>query len=208
MTQKATSDLSGVASLYEDSLEKHGTAPKGVGWRDEDSHNLRFEKLVSVIAGDDAVSINDLGCGYGSLHGYLRSIGRTVSHYRGYDISEKMLAEARDALPNDPSIELLPGALLAAEADYSFASGIFNVRLETTEEDWREHVLATLANMNAFSTRGFAFNLLSTYVEYREDHLFYGDPLYFFDHCKKNFSRFVSLLHDYPLYEWTVIVRK
>ena len=208
MTQKPTSDLSGVASLYEDSLDKHGTAPMGVGWRDADSHNLRFEKLASVIAGDDTITVNDLGCGYGSLHGYLRATGRTVGHYRGYDISEKMLAKARDALQDVSDVELLPGALLAAEADYSFASGIFNVRLETAEEEWRAHVLETLANMNAFSTRGFAFNLLSTYVDYREDHLFYGDPLFFFDHCKRTFSRFVTLLHDYPLYEWTIVVRK
>lgn len=207
MTQKATSDLSGVANLYEDSLDKHGTAPMGVGWRDAESHTLRFEKLASVIAGNDPVSVNDLGCGYGSLHGYLRDTGRTVSHYRGYDISEKMLAEARDALPDDPSVELQAGALLTAGADYGFASGIFNVKLEAAEDAWREHILATLANLNAFSTRGFAFNLLSTYVDYREDHLFYGDPLFFFDHCKRNFSRSVSLLHDYPLYEWTIAVR-
>ena len=208
MNDRISSELSGVARLYEDSLEKHGTAPMGVGWRDTETHDLRFDKLASVIGGEPAITVNDLGCGYGSLHGYLTGTGRTIDRYRGYDISEKMLAEARQALPNDSSVELKAAPLLDAEADYSFASGIFNVRLDRSEEDWREHILATLSNMDAYSARGFAFNLLSTYVDYREDHLYYGDPLYFFDYCKRQFSRYVTLLHDYPLYEWTITVRK
>ena len=38
--------------------------------------------------------------------------------------------------------------------------------------------------------------------------LFYGDPLLFFDFCKRNFSRNVALLHDYGLYDFTILVRK
>ena len=38
--------------------------------------------------------------------------------------------------------------------------------------------------------------------------LFYADPLHLFDRCKRTYSRFVTLLHDYPLYEFTIIVRR
>jgi hypothetical protein len=38
--------------------------------------------------------------------------------------------------------------------------------------------------------------------------LYYGDPCLFFDHCKRTYSKQVALLHDYGLYEFTVIVRK
>lgn len=199
--------LPDVARYYEDSLEKHGTAPMGVGWRTEESRVLRFDKLVSVIEMGGLVTVNDLGCGYGSLYDHLTKAGTAIRGYRGYDISEKMLSEARRALPQADSIELIHGAALDKIADYSFASGIFNVRLEQGDEAWREHVLVTIANMAECSSRGFAFNLLSTYVDYREDHLYYGDPLFFFDHCKRTFSRYVTLLHDYPLYEWTITVR-
>jgi hypothetical protein len=37
--------------------------------------------------------------------------------------------------------------------------------------------------------------------------LYYGDPAFFFDHCKRSFSRNVALLHDYGLYEFTILVR-
>jgi hypothetical protein len=40
------------------------------------------------------------------------------------------------------------------------------------------------------------------------DDLYYADPLFFFDYCKTRFSRFVTLIHDYPLYEFTILVRK
>jgi hypothetical protein len=41
----------------------------------------------------------------------------------------------------------------------------------------------------------------------RED-LYYADPARLFDHCKTRFARNVTLLHDYGLYEFTMLVRK
>ena len=38
--------------------------------------------------------------------------------------------------------------------------------------------------------------------------LYYADPGLFFDDCKRRFSRNVAILHDYDLYDFTVIVRK
>ena len=39
-------------------------------------------------------------------------------------------------------------------------------------------------------------------------HLYYADPCRLFDHCKRRYSRHVALLHDYGLYEFTILVRK
>jgi hypothetical protein len=44
--------------------------------------------------------------------------------------------------------------------------------------------------------------------EYMKEYLYYADPLYLFDYCKKHFSKNVALLHDYNLYEFSIIVRK
>jgi hypothetical protein len=58
------------------------------------------------------------------------------------------------------------------------------------------------------SRRGFAFNALTSYSDRdkQRDDLYYADPLHWFDHCKKHYSRYVSLLHDYPLFEFTILV--
>jgi len=205
MSQNARTDLTAIARLYEESLCQHGTASKGVGWRDEASHRLRFEKLALVIEGTHRSSINDLGCGYGAFLDYLSNAGVAITLFRGYDISAEMLDRARKLHSH---AEFHQGSLLDQVADYSFACGIFNVRLGETEQAWLTYIEQTLDNLNSYSKRGFAFNLLSTYVDFREPHLFYGDPLYFFDRCKKMYSRKVALHHDYPLYEWTITVRK
>lgn len=208
MNDKKKVNLSPIANLYAGSLKKYGAQSVGVGWPDPGSHKLRFDKLVSVVdQHSTGISINDLGCGYGALYEYLIDSGVSVSHYRGYDISKEMLLEAEKRLPHEYT-ELLDSPELNKSADYSFASGIFNVRFEENEKKWLEYIKRTLANINNFSSKGFAFNLLSTYVDYRKEHLFYGDPLFFFDYCKKEFSPYVSLLHDYPLFEWTITVRK
>ena len=89
-----------------------------------------------------------------------------------------------------------------------FISGIFNVKFDSNDDMWEEFIKNTLVNVNENSIKGFAFNSLTSYVDYKESHLYYADPMYFFDFCKKNFSKKVSLLHDYDLWEWTIIVKK
>ena len=56
---------------------------------------------------------------------------------------------------------------------------------------------------------GFGFNVLTLYsdADKRRADLYYADPLELFTHCRLTFSRFVTLLHDYPLYEFTLLVR-
>ena len=60
------------------------------------------------------------------------------------------------------------------------------------------------------AARGFSFNCLTKYSDdtKMKDYLFYADPCQLFDYCKRNFSKQVALLHDYGLYEFTIIVRK
>ena len=95
-------------------------------------------------------------------------------------------------------------------ADYAVASGIFNVAPDQERAAWEQHIVDTLDAMHVATKRGFAFNCLTTYsdAEYCRPHLYYGDPCFFFDHCKRRYSRQVALLHDYGLYEFTIIVRK
>ena len=67
----------------------------------------------------------------------------------------------------------------------------------------------TIDRLAALATKGFAFNALTSYsdADRRRDDLHYADPLHWFDYCKRSHSRFVTLLHDYPLYEFTLLVR-
>jgi hypothetical protein len=129
--------------------------------------------------------------------------------YFGFDISEAMIDHARDLLQTLPNCTVFSRREQLPIADYTVASGIFNVKLETVIEEWKDYVLETLHEVAAHSRLGFAFNMLTAYSDpdrMRPD-LYYGDPLYYFDYCRRSFSRHVALLHDYRLYEFTVLVR-
>ena len=98
----------------------------------------------------------------------------------------------------------------AETADYGIASGIFNVRLRRNDAEWRDYLEDTLDGLDLTSRRGFAFNCLTSYsdADKMRDYLYYADPCTLFDLCKRRYSRYVALLHDYGLYEFTILVRK
>jgi len=201
--------LDKISKLYTDSLNEHGVQARGVGWGTNEKHRLRFDKLLEVIKADSkAISINDLGCGYGELLNVLKEYGYTINNYYGHEISEEMLQAAESVIGVDDSVHLSSEPMLNHIADYSFASGIFNVRFDAPEDEWQKYVLGVLNNMNDHSNIGFSFNILSTFVDWKEDHLYYADPTYYLKYCLEKFSKKVILYHDTQLYEWTMIVYK
>jgi len=198
-----------VRQYYEDKLGAFGATPRGVDWNSRESQELRFEQLLKVCRSTEGFSINDFGCGYGALAEYMIRRGYLCDYF-GYDVSEKMIETAKRKAPHsERTCCFVSDAALFSPADYTVASGVFNVRLDFSDSEWEEYVLATLSKLADLSKEGFAFNMLTQYSDrhlMRPD-LYYANSSFFFDFCKRNFSRFVSLLHDYPLYEFTILVR-
>jgi hypothetical protein len=127
--------------------------------------------------------------------------------FNGFDLSEKMIATSSSLYPNarwtSNEDKLQP-------VDYIIASGIFSVKMNFTDAEWYDYILKTLHNIDRLAVRGFSFNALTSYSdpEYMKSNLFYLDPRVIFDYCKRHLSKQVAILHDYPLYEFSVIVRK
>jgi hypothetical protein len=199
-----------ISKLYSDNLAAYGDQSKAVGWNTPESQELRFQKLTSLIdCQSKPITINDYGCGYGAHLDYLINKGFNVVGYNGYDLSKEMLNEAKQRLSwFQDELNLIQSADITTQADYTFVSGTFNVCFESSDDEWAEFIRCKLFQISKHSRLGFSFNLLSTYVDWQESHLFYGNPCYWFDYCKKNYSNQVSLLHDYPLYEWTLVLKK
>lgn len=157
---------------------------------------------------DGQFSLIDFGCGYGALIAYLKRHGFDV-RYTGFDLSKSMLEHAAREHGDPPGFSFVTSPDELEPADYTVASGIFNVKLDVSDSEWKEYVLRELEMLARLSRRGFAFNMLTSYSDadkMRPD-LYYGDPRFFFDHCKRRYARNVALLHDYGLYEFTMIVR-
>lgn len=201
--------LQEVARYYAQKLDEHGATARGVDWNGEDGQVLRFMQLDRIIEGTEPFTIYDLGCGYGALYDFLRERHKDFS-YLGIDVSPEMVAAASSRFAGESNARFVEGAAASLEADYGVASGVFNVRQGRSELEWRNYLEATLDAMHATSRRAFAFNCLTSYSDEdrKRDYLYYADPCKLFDFCKRRYSRNVALLHDYELYEFTIIVKK
>jgi len=201
--------LETVGRYYSEKLGLFGATARGVDWNSEESQLLRFEQLLRLVTSDDAVSLLDYGCGYGALLDYLRAGAKRIS-YVGYDVSTAMVDSARMRHHDVPDCAFTSDQSEIRPVDYAVASGIFNVKLQYAEDRWRDYVEHTLESLNSACQRGFAFNMLSTLSDpaRRRSDLYYSDPVEMFDFCKRRFSPRLALLHDYPLFEFTMIVRK
>lgn len=194
---------------YERKLRAYGATPAGVDWNSRSSQELRFSQLAVLWDGDPGASIADYGCGYGALASYLRADGHH-GPYVGFDVSEAMIDAARRAAGLLPACRFTSLVSDVGRTDYAVASGVLNVKQDTTDDMWRRLFEETLADLASIGSRGFAFNALTSYSDPDKQRLdlYYADPLYWFDYCRRTYSRFVTLLHDYPLWEFTLIVRR
>ena len=204
-----TSTRERVADYYSEKVRQHGETAQGVDWNSTESQKTRFDQLLGIVpSGASEYSVLDYGCGYGAIIDVLTERGQPF-RYVGYDVSEEMIVRARRLHPGD-QCEFTTDEEELGPSDYVVASGVLNVRLEASKAEWKEYVLETLDDLHRLSLKGFAFNALTSYSDsdHMRDDLFYADPSWLFDHCKRRYSGQVALLHDYGLYEFTILVRK
>ena len=197
-----------VKSYFGKRIEQHGASPRGADWNGTESQNTRFDQLLKIVE-TASFSILDYGCGYGALADYVDQKGFHADYY-GFDILESAIAIARQSQKDKPDRTFFTEEAKLPVCDYVVASGVFNVRGEQSFETWTEYVINSFHRFNDLSRRGFASNFLTKYSDadrMRVD-LYYADPLYLFDYCKRHFSKNVALLHDYRIYDFTILVRK
>jgi len=198
-----------VSTYYSNKHKEHGNTHLGVDWNSIESQEHRFLQLSNILPQHNEFNILDYGCGYGALWPYLKKKSFKLSKFIGFDISEEMIQSAKALYRNDKETDWVTN-VNNIKVDYIIASGIFNVKLRSDDNEWLQYIKDTLNEFDRIAQKGFSFNILTSYSdnEYKKDYLYYADPLFFFDYCKKNFSRNIALLHDYDLYEFTILVRK
>ena len=201
--------LNSVNEYYTNKIKTFGRSPEGVDWNGIESQEIRFEQLSKVFEKEkkNKFSLLDFGCGFGSYLTYLEKLNVDLD-FTGYDISDEMIKNANLQFNGKGKwIQEIPENF---RTDYVVASGLFNVKLDQHTKDWERYIVETLNAMNTIAFKGFSFNILTSYSdkEYMKDYLYYASPEFFFNHCKVNYSKEVSLLHDYGLYEFTILVKK
>jgi len=210
--RRAPKLLAPVARIYGRRLDQCGATAKGVFWKGEVWQRRRFERLMEII--DDAdmasggVSINDFGCGYGAFFEYLAEYPvLRGSTYYGYDISQEMIAACRDRI-NDPRASFHRKMWASKHADYSFASGTYNLNGDADADQWQEYVEASLRQLWHRTGKALAFNMLRDDEEECYDGLYYADPEKVLRFCRKHLSEDVEMFDERPMPDVTFFVRR
>lgn len=153
-----------VGAAYQGAVTRHGPTPSGVGWSSRQGQELRLRvllRLLDDLPPDEAVTVADIGCGYGALWPLLAERpAPPIAAYAGYDIVPRMIRLARAAHGRDPRVRFLPGCLPEAPVDYAFVSGTFNFRSAVPVAEWEALVAGWLTEIAGLCRRGLAFNLL------------------------------------------------
>jgi SAM-dependent methyltransferase len=204
-------NLNEIRDFFDQKIRTYGTTPKGVDWGTEQAQSIRFKQVLRVLDyAPPGVILADIGCGYGQLLEYLPP--ELEIKYRGYDLSPTMVEQARLQHNHRSHCEFRQNISYddVESCDYLVASGIFNMKLDADPFDWMKYITNSLDHFHRLARRGFAFNMLTAYSdpEHMRSDLFYADPCKLFDHCKKSYSKNVALLHDYGIYDFTIVVRK
>jgi len=200
----------GIARYYSGKIERHGPTPLGVDWPCAPTQQLRFVQLLRICDFSVPLSLNDLGCGYGAL---LTLIGQrhpgAQLDYLGIDLSEAMVAQARRLWRRRRGAAFLAGDRAGRTADYSVASGIFNVRIDQPLPLWEEFVATTLRELAATSAKAFAVNFLAPLPEGMEGkpELYRPAAAPWADFCRREFGAQVSVLDAYGMREFTLLAR-
>ena len=208
-----TSPLDAVSAYYSGTLQRFGAMPLGVDWPNRLNQELRLVQLLKVCDLSAPRSLNDVGCGYGALRTLLsRRHRRAQIDLLGTDVSPAMVAAARRRWRHraDCVFEVAEGAVRLA--DYSLASGIFNVKLACPLPEWEALVAGTLVNLKRHSRLGYAVNFIAPPApapgQASPPELYRPAAERWLDHiADTQAGAEVTLLRGYGLPEYTLLVR-
>lgn len=198
------------AQHYAEYIERHGPNWKGVDYSNAERVQLVFGQLTRIWDDGAPASVLDYGCGYGALLGYLEEKNFPLTSYVGFDVTAPMVEQARAVYGDREVARFVNDDADLEPADYVICAGVFNSKLDADVDEWHRHVVSCIERIWPLARKGLAFNMLTSYSEpekMRSD-LFYPDPTWFFDFCKRNLSRQVALMHDYGAWEFTMHVRR
>lgn len=207
ITNPVTKEL---LKYYRDTLQRHGTNPRGVGWPNELETNIRYDRMLRVmdeLYGVNHPSLLDVGCGYGGLIDYIQKKKLQVN-YTGLDALGDMIEEAAQLHPNE---NFYQGDLLdmydrIGTFDYVVCNGILTLKNDNDLDTMMQFTKTLIRQMFHCCRIGIAFNIVSTYVEWYGSKNFYRNPLEILAFCLSELSHHVKLDHSYRIQDYTVYV--
>lgn len=193
--EKMNKEIEKLSQHYDILAQQYGYSPSAVQQSSLETQEQRLSILLEVTDDIKHKKILDFGCGTGHLLSLLKAKG-FQGEYVGYDISDSLLAIAREHHPEGRfELKNILTEDIDESFDFIFISGVFNNDIDCNEVFMQE----VLSRLFPKASESLAFNALSRYVDYFSEDLYYFDPMLVFQWCKENLSPKVTLRHDYEV---------
>lgn len=197
---KIEADSSLIAQWYQDRIRKYGTSFASLSAGNEQREAQRHAVHMSATFGEEP-RLLDIGCGIGRFYSFLKNCGRKCS-YTGYDLVPDYVQYCRATFSDIQVSERdVVECGIDGEFDTIVASQVFNHRYGGADNmEVMEYVLRQTFD---HSTVSVSIDMLSTYVDYQEDYLFYYSPEQVL-RLAKSVAKRVLLRHEYAPYEFCI----
>ncbi|MFH1282522.1 MAG: class I SAM-dependent methyltransferase [bacterium] len=197
-------DKNVIIKRYTDRFKKFGIDIKTLASGDTSRQKIRYDVFLRIGELNGA-SLLDVGCGLGDFYQYLLDKGIKLE-YTGIDICPAFIDVCKQRFPNGTFLVAdIQTDTLGKHYDYIISSQTYNNKLE--KEDNMTVVHDVLKKCYSVCKKALAFDFITSYVDYKEERLYYYSPEKIFTFCKQITKR-VALLHDYPLYEFAIFLYK
>lgn len=151
--------------------------------------------------------ILDVGCGIGMFYEHLKNLPTKIASYTGLDIVEPFIESNRSRFPEArfEKTDIFLDPLDKYQADIIFMSGVSSNKYQDIDNE--KIAQEAIKRFFGIARVGLAIDFMTSYVDYREDYLYYFSPEKMFSFAKTLTSA-VILRHDYLPFEFTLCLYK
>ena len=196
-------DKQKINNFYNEKFATYGRDIRSVGWGKKEDQSLRFEVLLRNID-LRGKTILDVGCGLGDLVGFLDEKWGANYKYIGIDLSENLITDARKHWKQH---EFIMGDIFSVDLPNSIDVSVLSGALTYKIEDNESYARKCMGKMLEISKEAACLNFMTTYVDFTIEKNHHYSPETMFK-CAKALTPRVNLIHDYPLWEFTIQMLK
>lgn len=201
-------DYNEIQKYYQEKLRQYGPTAQGMDWKNESTQYLRFEKIKDFISFENSPSILDVGCGASEFFNFCLKNQISCS-YLGLDLVKEMVQFSNDRFDKEVAIcGDLDSLGKSNMFDYVIASGTFNAKLNSSNEEWEKFFHENIVKMYEICNKGIIFNCMTEHVDWEYERLYYPNISNLTSFIVKNISRKFHINHSYDLYEMTIFIVK
>lgn len=197
-------DRGRLVERYVARFAEHGIDPQTLNVGNPEKYQ-RQHAVHMRIGPMDGATVLDIGCGLANFYETLTQRSQRVN-YIGYDLVAPFITANRQRFPEATfrSIDISRDEIVD-RFDYAVMCQVFNNRYN--DADNGTVLRAAITKTFLAAARGVTVDMLSSHVNYTEDHLYYFSPEEIFSFAK-TLTPYVSLLHNYAEHHFTIQLLK